>query len=199
VKDRSAIIENALERLKVDRFDEHAWSDLYDVIVPRARAIAFRLLVGDGTSSQDAVHDALLRLMRYSTFDRFGSSEEFLKYFTMIVHRAALDIRRRQHAEPTTMNAMADKDVDVSISDFDLEGGSESSGQTNDPESQLSFKRAVENLSNSLSARELLVCTLLAGGYERHELAARLGTSEPTAAVIIYRLRVKLRELSPLP
>ncbi len=193
MNDRNALIEEALGRLKLDQFDEGAWADLYDSIVPRARAIAFRVLAGDATSSQDAVHDALVRLMRYASFDRFASADEFLKYFSMMVHRAALDVRRRQDADPgvstkTLVSDSASGELDTDVDDKGLEGGS-------DPEAALSFKRAVENLSNSLSDREMLVCTLLASGYGRRELAARLGTSEPTAAVIIHRLRAKLRDL----
>jgi len=193
VNERLDRIEDALSRLKVDRFDERAWAELYAGVVPRARAIAFRVLAGDAASSQDAVHDALIRLMRYSSFERFASCDDFIRYFTMMVHHAAIDTLQRHRADPSgsatgSLSATAPDEADTELAD-------KTADEESSPEAAFSFKRAVENLSKSLSPRELLVCTLLAGGYERRELAARLGTSESTAAVIIFRLRAKLREL----
>jgi RNA polymerase sigma factor (sigma-70 family) len=197
VNERNALIEDALGRLKVDRFNERAWADLYDNVVPRARAIAYRVLAGDSTAAQDAVHDALERLMRYTTFDRFSSADEFLRYFTMMVHRTALDTRKRQDSDPA-INQTTFSDP-TGEGEALLDASEQIPDDSADPEAALSFKRAIRDLSSSLSPRELLVCTLLADGYDRSELAVRLGTSEPTAAVIVHRLRARLRELGHQP
>jgi RNA polymerase sigma factor (sigma-70 family) len=193
VKERSELIEEALGRLKVDPYEERAWGSLYDNVVPRARAMAFRILSGDATGAQDAVHNALVRLMEYTSFERFGSADEFLRYFTTMVHHAALDLRRRQRSSPSVdPTTTAD---DSGSADLDSEVQASSLDQGNNPETTLAFKRAVESLGKALTQRELLVCTLLADGYERKELSARLGMSDSTTAVVVHRLREKLRGL----
>ena len=101
MNERSQLIEEALGRLKIDPYEERAWGSLYDNIVPRARATAFRVLSGDATAAQDAVHDALMRLIAYTSFKRFESADEFLRYFTTMVHHAALDLRKRQRFSPS--------------------------------------------------------------------------------------------------
>lgn len=65
-------LEQALERLKVNRFDEAGWVTLYDQLVPRARAASYRILGGDVATVADVVQDALERLLRYGEFSRLG-------------------------------------------------------------------------------------------------------------------------------
>jgi RNA polymerase sigma factor (sigma-70 family) len=193
VDHRAAHIDRALRRLRVSRADEEAWASLYDSVVPLGRAIAYRLLGGDAAAAQDVVHDTLERLLRYSDFEKLDSAESFVRYFsTSVRHKTidALKLRRSSVAMAASSTVHPDQEGEAIADTGWLE---QIPDEGPSPEDTLSLKRAWSDLQQKLSEREQLVGSLLVKGYRLREIAARLGVSANTAAVIVFRMREKLR------
>ncbi len=182
-------LEQALERLKRDRYDEAAWVRLYDELVPRARAASYRILGGDPTDVADVVQNALERLLRYSDFQRFASADDLLRYFAMMARNSALDLLRRSPPTNHGLSATASGDLEREPPD---EGGPDDAAG---PDEILSASRELTRLDGLLSTKEKLVFSLLAQGYGRSEIASRLGITESHASVLVHRLRLRVREL----
>lgn len=187
--------EPALRRLKEERYDEHAWTTLYNALAPRAHAIAFRLLGGDRGSAQDAVHDAFVRLIKYGQFEKFASWEDLIRYFSMMVRHAAVDAlkhRRDQLAgDMASPVGVGNEYSEEQVGDW-LEQVADPGA---DAESAWDTRTVLRFVEERLNTREMLVFTLLGAGYSRSEVAARLGISNATAAVVVHRLRAKVRDL----
>lgn len=183
-------LEQALERLKVNRFDEAGWVTLYDQLVPRARAASYRILGGDVATVADVVQDALERLLRYGEFSRFASAQDLLRYFSMMAKNSALDSLRRSAAHPVGSDRLA------AVSDADTAEADDIPDEGAGPDEIVAASRALTQLDNLLSPKDKVVFSLLAQGYGRNEIAAHLGVTESHAAVMVHRLRQKMRELT---
>ncbi len=183
-------LEQALERLKRNRYDEAAWVRLYDQLVPRARAASYRILGGNPTHVADVVQDALERLLRYSDFQRFASADDLLRYFAMMARNSALDLLRR--SPPTTQGPAATAGGDPDQEPPDEDVPDDAAG----PDEILSAARELTRLDGLLSTKEKLVFSLLAQGYGRSEIASRLGITESHTSVLVHRLRLRMRELT---
>jgi RNA polymerase sigma factor (sigma-70 family) len=182
-----SLIEQGLGKLRRDRYDEAGWCAVYDGLVRRARAIAFRLLDGDAARTDDVVHDAFLRLLRGVDFERFATSEDFVRYFSAVVRHAAIDSIR---AAPRELSL--DEVVEAGNEDqpgWDLPVADMAPG----PEALLMARQALDKLKGSLGRRDTQVCELLMQGYGPKEIAARMGLSDGTAAVAIHRLRARAK------
>lgn len=187
--DETSSLEDALARLKLDRFDEAAWTILYDRLVPRARASSYRLLCGDSARTADVVQDALERLLKYCDFAPLGNSDDLTRYFFKIIRRAAFDSLKKSASQGELVKTNI---VDTSaLDESDVDATPE---HRPGPEDVLAAEQELRRLDDRLCSRDKLLLVLIAEGYDRAEIAIRLGITVSHAAVLVHRLRSKLRK-----
>lgn len=143
--------------------------------------------------AQDAVQDALERLVRYADFKRFGTSEDLIRYFSVMVRNTVMDLlrSRSRHALPAVSDTVDPGDA---TDDAERAFGSVGSEFSN-PEHMVATQRLLSDVEHSLEYRERLVFSLLMQEYTPQEIAARLGLTDTGARVVIHRLRTKIRAL----
>jgi RNA polymerase sigma factor (sigma-70 family) len=143
----------------------------------RAYALCYRM-VGDGSTAEDLVQEAFLRVLRYR--DKFRGDARFATWLHRIVRNVCLDhlgARDRERiaveelsADPSHRDAFASMDEsDISVT-------------------RMAFERLSED------QRQCLVLARIDGwGYK--EIAARLGTSEGAARVRVHRAMNELKSI----
>lgn len=132
------------------------------------------------------MQDALVKLLRYADFTQLQGVDDLVRYFSTVVHRSVLDVVAHRGPLSSSAEPSAEGDVEENAT-ADVQDG---------PEQLFAGRRALEALYEALRPRERMVVALLTAGYDRGEIADRLGLSERTAAVLIHRVRNRVRDIS---
>ncbi len=173
-------LAKVLACLSENNGDENAWAGLYDLALPRAMAVAFRLARGRRQLAEDIVQDAFLRLFRYTDFTKVGSPEDFYRYLAKVVKNVYRDHIRKELGAGITgvMDVHEHEKLTSNVSPSDLVENSE----------------LLARIEDRLTGEERRLVRLLAEGLRVQEIADRLGLSYSNAGVRIHRIRRQLHK-----
>lgn len=193
----SATLEGVVDALKKNRADDSAWTTLYVNLWPYAYAIAFRILSGNRSASEDVCQSAFLRALNYIDFDKLSGSDELLRYFSRMIHNSAIDFLNsrkevtygKASSEHYDLHLGESRLTDVPDADFAFVPNSDFSTLR-----QLEARESLLKLADHLTSRERQLASLVGLGYSLEEVAATLGISYSNAGVQIHRLRTKIQK-----
>lgn len=192
-----ATIEGAIDALKKNRADESAWRTLYVNLWPYAYAIAFRVLGGNRSASEDVCQSAFLRALNYMDFDKLSSVGEVFRYFSKMVHNSAIDFLNSRK-EVTYGRVPSEYDDlrrgGIGLTDVTDADGVFVSNIDFSTLRQLEARESLSKLAELLTTRERQLASLVGLGYSLEEVAATLGITYSNAGVQIHRLRTKIQK-----
>jgi RNA polymerase sigma factor (sigma-70 family) len=178
----------ALERLKLNGFDEEAWRLVYRKLWPFVFAVVSkRLGLSDRRAADDATQETFLRLLQSHPFARIPDSEALRAYVWRTADNVAKTLLRKTRAAAAReRDAMETRGIEPSAAEPDWEGA-------------LLARDVFDFAESVLEPKDRDLFRLHLEGAKLGEAARHLGLSYSNAAVRLHRIRLKIRSLLGSP